>query len=168
MPLYPDTLFWHWVDQSLLLLLNGREATNNNFNVFGVTQAGFKPTTSHTRSEQATDYTTEGVPEWMTSVHVKWNLLYVQNSLKCSRYWIHFWLALYLFIYFALYNNFQKSKLWGVINSLTLLFTYQPINVTVHYKSYLLELWYTFKFINLKTNWNSWSLRWNSSFDMNL
>jgi hypothetical protein len=39
------TLYWFWVDQSLLLLINAScgEAANTNFTVFGLTRHGLKP-----------------------------------------------------------------------------------------------------------------------------
>ena len=54
-PIYPDTLFWLWADQCLLLLLYG-EASNTNFNVFDFTRPGIEPTTFR---EHANHYTTE-------------------------------------------------------------------------------------------------------------
>ena len=57
-PLYPDTLFWLLVDQSLLLL---QKAANTNFYVFDLTRSGIEPTTFRYRGEHANHYTTEAV-----------------------------------------------------------------------------------------------------------
>jgi hypothetical protein len=45
------TLYWFWVDQSLLLLINAScgEAANTNFTVFGLTWHGLKPTIYRTQ-----------------------------------------------------------------------------------------------------------------------
>ena len=64
MSFFSDTLFWFWINQSLLLLLKAvylAEKQQIPIIVFDWTRSGIEPMIYHTRGEHANHYTTDAV-----------------------------------------------------------------------------------------------------------